>query len=129
MKEERSTVKDIDEYIANFPSDVRELLEQVRATIREAAPEAQETISYQIPSFRLKGQYLIYFAGYKKHIGLYPVPSGDVDFDQQVAAYRAGKGTLRFPLDQPIPFELIAKVVQYRARDNEKRAEAKKKKN
>jgi uncharacterized protein YdhG (YjbR/CyaY superfamily) len=128
MKDERSTPTSIDEYIAGFPGDVQDILEQVRATIRQAAPEAQETISYQIPPFKLKGRYLIYFAGYKEHVGVYPVPAGDDDFNAEISKYRAGKGTLRFRLDRPIPFDLIAKVVQQRAKENDAIAEAKRKK-
>ena len=127
MESKRTAAKTIDEYIAQFPSDVQALLEQVRAAIRTAAPEAKEAISYQIPAFNLNGRYLIYFAGYKKHIGLYPVPGGDEAFQQEIAAYQAGKGTLRFPLDRPIPLDLIAKVVRLRAKENEEHTAAKKK--
>jgi uncharacterized protein YdhG (YjbR/CyaY superfamily) len=115
----------IDEYIAAFPDDVRAILEQVRATIRAAAPGAQETISYQIPTFKLGAKYLIYFAGYKRHISLYPAPIGIAEFEAAVSSYGAGKGTLKFPLDKPIPYDLIARVVEYRLAETHANATAK----
>jgi uncharacterized protein YdhG (YjbR/CyaY superfamily) len=105
----------IDAYVASFPPDVQALLEKVRRTIRKAVPEAQEAISYRIPAFKLNGRYLIYFAGFKKHIGLYPVHADTAEFQQEIATYGAGKATLQFPLDQPIPVELIARVVKLKA--------------
>ncbi|HEX6269907.1 MAG TPA: DUF1801 domain-containing protein [Anaerolineales bacterium] len=122
MKTKQTGPKTIDEYIAGFPPDVQEILEKIRMTIRKAAPDAEETISYQIPTFNLNGKYLIYFAAYKKHIGLYPAPIGNVDFKEDLSAYQAGKGTLRFPLDKPIPFDLITKIVKFRAKENLERA-------
>jgi uncharacterized protein YdhG (YjbR/CyaY superfamily) len=101
----------IDDYIASFPEDVQSVLQQVRRTIREAAPEAEETISYQIPAFKLNGKSFVHFAGWKRHISLYPIPDGNDAFQQRIAPYRAGKGTLRFPLQKPIPFDVIASVV------------------
>jgi uncharacterized protein YdhG (YjbR/CyaY superfamily) len=120
----KTAPKTIDEYIAGFPQPVREILEQIRSTIRAAAPDAQETISYQMPTFTLNGRYLIYFAAYKKHIGLYPAPIGDPAFDADLSAYQAGKGTLRFPLNKPIPFDLISKIVKFRSQEISTRAEA-----
>ena len=120
--------KNIDDYIADFPADVQEVLQKIRITIKKAAPKAEEAISYKIPTFNLKGQYLIYFAAYKKHIGLYPVPSGDEEFNQEISIYQAGKGTLRFPLDKPIPYKLISKIVKIRAKENSAKAAAKGKK-
>jgi uncharacterized protein YdhG (YjbR/CyaY superfamily) len=108
----------IDEYIAGFPDHVQVILQKIRATIREAAPEAEETISYKMPTFSLNGRYLIYFSAYKKHIGVYPVPTGNAKFLEEIAPYQAGKGTLRFPLDKPIPYELITKVVKLRVQEN-----------
>ncbi len=117
--------KDIDEYIAGFPEETRELMEQVRATIREAAPGAEEDISYAIPAFRLKGKYLIYFAGYKRHIGLYPVPAAEV-FEKDFAAYKtSGKGTIQFPLDKPLPLDLITRIVKFRVEQNKKASQKK----
>ena len=117
----------IDEYIAGFPPDVRMLLEQIRATIKHAAPDAQEAIKYQIPTFVLHGN-LVSFAGYQNHIGFYPVPTGMEAFKDELAPYVAGKGTARFPLDQPIPFDLISRIVQFRVQENLDKAAAKRKK-
>jgi len=122
VKTRPPTPRSIDEYIAAFPSDVREILQQVRATIREAAPDAEETISYQIPTFTLKGRYLVYFAGYRKHISLYPAPIGVPEFKAELAPYESGKGTAKFPLDKPIPFDLITRIVKFRVRENLGRA-------
>ena len=103
----------IDDYIATFPEDVRSVLQLVRRTIHEAVPEAEETISYQIPAFNLHGKNLVHFAGWKRHISLYPIPDGDDAFQQRIAPYRAGKGTLQFPLQQPIPVDLVTNVVAH----------------
>ena len=118
MKTRQIAPKNIDDYIAGFPSDVQEILEKIRMTIRKAAPAAEETISYQMPTFTLKGNYLVYFAAYKKHIGFYPAPIGNAEFEQELSVYGAGKGTVKFPLDQPIPFDLISKIVKFRAKEN-----------
>lgn len=127
MKTTQTAPKDIDDYIAGFPKDVQQILQKIRATIRKAAPQAEETISYKMPAFNLNGQYLIYFAAYKKHIGMYPVPVGDAEYQQEIAAYQSGKGTLQFPLDQPIPYPLIARVVKLRAKENLESAPIKRK--
>ena len=119
----------INEYIAGFPTDVQKILQKVRDTIRKAAPRAEETISYKMPTFNLDGRHLIYFAAYKKHIGVYPVPSGDEKFKEQIARYQAGKGTLQFPLDQPIPYTLIARIVKLRAKESRVQSAAKGKNN
>jgi uncharacterized protein YdhG (YjbR/CyaY superfamily) len=116
----------IDEYIAGFPPDVQEILQQVRLTIRQAAPEAQETISYQMPTFTLHGN-LVHFGGFKHHIGFYPVPSGIEAFREELAPYIAGKGSVRFPLDQPIPFDLISRIVAFRVNENVAKAQVKRK--
>ena len=126
METSGTAPRDIDEYIAGFPEDIRQILERVRATIKKAAPDAVETISYKVPTFNLNGRYLIYFAAYKKHIGVYPTPAGEMEFKEEMSAYESGKGTLKFPLDKPIPFELITKVVKFRAKGNLQRAEARK---
>ena len=128
MKTKPATPQNIDEYIAGFPKDVQQLLENIRQTIKKATPQAEETISYKMPTFKLKGQDLIYFAAYKKHIGLYPVPGGDAKFNEEVSAYRAGKGTLQFPLDQPIPYKLIGRIVKVRAKETATKAAPQKKK-
>jgi len=113
----RTAPATIDEYIAGFPSDVRALLKKVRSTIRKAAPGAEESISYQIPAFRSNG-VLVYFAAFKKHISLYPAPRGNAAFKKELADYAGGKGTVRFPLDRPIPFDLIRRIVRFRAEQN-----------
>ncbi len=116
----------IDEYIAAFPPEVQVILERIRATVREAAPEAQERISYQMPAFFLKGP-LVYVGAFKNHISLYP-PISDENLKREVAVYAGEKGNLRFPLDKPIPYDLISKIVQVRIRENQALEEAKKKK-
>jgi uncharacterized protein YdhG (YjbR/CyaY superfamily) len=127
MKTDQTAPKNIDEYIAGFPDDVQEILEKIRMTIRTAAPDAEETIKYQMPTFTLQGN-LVYFAAFKKHIGFYPVPTGIEQFKQELSVYERGKGSIRFPLDKPIPYDLISKIVKFRVKENVERAEAKKKK-
>src|SRR5215208_1052409 len=127
MKAKPTSPKTIDEYIAGFPADVQEILQKVRGAIKKAAPKAEEAISYKMPTFNLNGQYLIYFAAYKKHIGLYPVPSGDEEFNKEISAYQAGKGTLQFPLDKPIPYKLVSKIVKIRTKENSVKAAKRKK--
>jgi uncharacterized protein YdhG (YjbR/CyaY superfamily) len=123
MKTKQTVPKDIDEYIAGFPHDVQEILEKMRATIRRAAPGAEETISYQIPTFILKGN-LVHFAAFKKHIGFYPTPTGIERFRDELSVYEGAKGSVRFPLDKPMPFGLISKIVKFRVKENLERAEA-----
>src|SRR6185369_1983952 len=107
----------IDEYISAFSPDVQTILQQIRQVVQSAAPGAQETISYQIPAFKLNG-VLVYFAAFKKHIGFYPPVRGDVRLEKAVAPYAGEKGNLRFPLDQPIPFDLIERIVKLRVKHN-----------
>jgi len=123
VRTDQAAPKTIDEYIAGFPDDVQAILQQIRETIREAAPDAQETISYQMPTFTLKGA-LVHFAAFKKHIGFYPTPTGTEAFREELAAYKGGKGSIRFPLDRPIPFELISRIVAYRVEENLAKAAA-----
>ena len=127
METNKSTPKDIDQYIARFPADVQEILEKVRLTIREAAPDAKEKISYQMPTFTLEGN-LVHFAGYKKHIGFYPTPSGIDKFKKEISAYKWAKGSVQFPLTQPIPYELISRIVTFRVEENLDKAKERKKK-
>ena len=127
METNKSTPKDIDQYIARFPADVQEILEKVRLTIREAAPDAKEKISYQMPTFTLEGN-LVHFAGYKKHIGFYPTPSGIDKFKKEISAYKWAKGSVQFPLNQPIPYELISRIVTFRVEENLDKAKERKKK-
>jgi uncharacterized protein YdhG (YjbR/CyaY superfamily) len=126
MEVHQAAPKSIDEYIAGFPIEIQERLTQIRMTIRKAAPEAKETIKYQMPTFTLKGN-LISFAAYKKHIALYPTPEGDERFNLELSTYKTEKSTVRFPLDKPIPYDLISRIVKYRIEDNLQRAEAKEK--
>ncbi|HEU6440971.1 MAG TPA: DUF1801 domain-containing protein [Microvirga sp.] len=119
--------KDIDAYIASFPEDVRAILEKVRATIRKAAPGAEETISYRIPTFTLNGN-LVHFAAFKNHIGFYPGPTGIEAFKEELSAYEGAKGSVRFPLDKPIPLGLISKIVKFRVKESLEAAKAKGKK-
>lgn len=116
--------KDIDSYISQFPADVQKILERVRTTISQAAPEAKEIISYQMPAFKLHG-ILVYFAAWKNHIGLYPPLSGDPVLAKAVARYAGPKGNLQFPLDQPIPCDLIKRIVKLRVKQDSAKAAAK----
>jgi len=124
---DKTTPNSIDEYIAGFPPDVQEILEKIRATIKKAAPDAQEAIKYQMPTFVLNGN-LVHFAAFKKHIGFYPVPSGIEKFKKELSLYKGAKGSVQFPLDQPIPFTLISKIVKFRVKENLERSKAKGKK-
>ena len=118
----RSTARSIDEYIADFPPETQKLLEEMRAIIKSAAPDATETISYAIPTFDLNGHHLVHFAGFKKHVGFYPVPSGMEAFKEELAPYKSGKGSAQFPLDQPLPTDLIRRIVEFRVKENLSRA-------
>lgn len=107
----------IDQYIGGFPNDVQEVLEKVRMTIHKAAPDAKEKISYSMPAFEQNG-IVVYFAAYKNHIGLYALPSGHSAFKEALSKYKSGKGSVQFPLNQPMPFDLITKIVKFRVREN-----------
>ncbi|MGV3601237.1 MAG: iron chaperone [Dyadobacter fermentans] len=110
----------IDEYIAGFPDDVQAALQQIRAEVRTAAPEAVETISYDMPTFNLNGTYLIYFAGWKKHVALYPISESIFQkLSEELAGYKGSKGSVHFPLNKPMPLELIRKIVALRIEENE----------
>lgn len=111
------TPKDIDEYIVSFSPEVRSILERIRLAIKSAAPDAQETISYNIPTFKLNGT-LVYFAAFKKHIGFYPPMRGDSKLEKAISIYAGEKGNLKFPLDQPIPYSLIERIVKLRVKQN-----------
>ena len=110
----------IDEYIADFPDDVQNILQQIRQTIRKAAPEAQEAIKYAIPTFVLNGN-LVHFAAFKSHIGFYPTPTGTEEFKEEFSVYKSGKGSVQFPLDEPMPLDLISRIVEFRVRESEGR--------
>jgi uncharacterized protein YdhG (YjbR/CyaY superfamily) len=108
----------IDEYIKTFPNDVQSILEKMRQTIKKAAPEAVEAISYQMPTFKLNGKNLVHFAAFKNHIGFYPIPSGIEAFKKELSSYKQGKGSVQFPIDKPIPYDLVEKIVKYRVKEN-----------
>ena len=116
--------RNIDEYIEGFPKDIQKILEKIRMTVRKAAPNAKETISYQMPAFTLHGN-LVYFAAYKNHIGFYPAPMGIDQFKAELSKYRKGKGTLQFQIDEPIPYGLISKIVKFRVKSNLEKAKKK----
>lgn len=126
MDSNQRTPQTIDEYIAGFPDDVRVILQRVRTTIQKAAPGAQEAIKYQMPTFTLNGN-LVHFAAFKNHVGFYPIPTGIEAFKKELSVYKQGKGSVQFPLDQPIPYNLIRKIVKFRVKENLARAKAKKK--
>jgi uncharacterized protein YdhG (YjbR/CyaY superfamily) len=111
---DRSTATTIDAYIAAFPAETRRALEEMRALIRSAAPEATETISYAIPTFDMNGQHLVHFAGYEQHIGFYPTGRGVEAFKEELTSYKSGKGSVQFPLDQPVPWDLVRRIVASR---------------
>jgi uncharacterized protein YdhG (YjbR/CyaY superfamily) len=118
------TPKSIDDYIASFPTDVQAILEQVRKTIQVAAPEAEEAISYAMPTFKLHGN-LVHFAAYKNHIGFYPAPRGLEEFKEELSGYKGAKGSVQFPINQPMPLDLIARIVSFRVKDNLEKRKAK----
>src|SRR5689334_12026368 len=123
----REQAKNIDEYIAGFAPDVQAILQKIRQTIRDAAPNAQETINYAIPTFTLNGN-LVHFAAFEKHIGFYPTPGGLEHFKQELSGYKGAKGSVQFPLDQPMPFALITRIVKFRVKEQvDKAAKSKKK--
>jgi uncharacterized protein YdhG (YjbR/CyaY superfamily) len=124
---DKKTPKNVNEYISGFPEDVRAKLEMMRATILEASPEAEEKISYQIPTYVLEGN-LVHFAAYKKHIGFYPTSSGVEKFKEKLSAYKTAKGSIQFPIDEPIPYELVKEIVEFRVKENTDKAEAKRRK-
>ena len=127
MTTNKTTPKNIDAYIANFPKNVQEILSELRAIIRDAAPEAEEAISYQMPTFRFKGN-LVHFAAHKNHIGFYPTPSGIEKFKKELSVYEGAKGSVKFPIDKPLPFDLISKIVKFRVAENLEKAATKTKK-
>ena len=117
MKETTTNPADVDEYIAGFPKDTQKLLEQLRAAIMKAAPGAEEAISYQMPAYKYHGM-LVYFAGYKSHIGFYPTASGIETFKKELSVYKGAKGSVQFPLDKPLPLQLVTKIVKFRMKEN-----------
>lgn len=127
MTENKVIAQSIDEYISKFPPEVQEILTMLRNVIKESAPDAEEKISYQMPTFALYGN-LVHFAAFKKHIGFYPAPSGIDAFKQELSEYKGAKGSVQFPIEKPLPYELISKIVKFRVAENIKLAEGKLKK-
>jgi uncharacterized protein YdhG (YjbR/CyaY superfamily) len=127
MITEKKIYKDIDDYIADFPKATQEILQNLRTTIQQAAPEAVEKISYQMPAFTYNG-ILVYFAAYKNHIGFYPTASGIAAFKNEISGYKNAKGSVQFPIDKHLPIDLIAKIVAFKLEENRNRAKAKSKK-
>ena len=125
MKSKKAGFTSVDEYIGTFPIEVRKRLEAVRETVKAVVPDAKEKISYQIGAFELNGKNLLGYAGWKNHISMYPIPSGTQAFNKEVAKYADGKGTIKFPLDKPLPLKLIRQIVKFRVADNLKNAEIK----
>lgn len=127
MTQELNTILNFESYFQQFPIDVQEILEKIREIIHQAAPDAAEKISYQMPTFYLNGN-LVHFAAYKKHIGFYPAPSGIEAYIDQIKGYKYAKGSVQFPIDQPIPYGLITDIVKYRVKENLQIADSKKNK-
>lgn len=125
MKSNESASGEVDEFIARYPADVQKVLQKIRGIIREVAPEAKETINYGIPTFTLNGN-LVHYSALTNHIGFYPTPSGIEKFKKELSKYEGAKGSVKFPLDEPIPYELIRKITEFRVK--EQQAKAKKKK-
>lgn len=122
-----NNAKNIDEYIAAFPPDIQALLEQIRATISKVVPTAEEAIKYAIPTFMLNGRNLVHFAAFKNHIGFYPTPTGIESFKKELSKYKQGKGSVQFPLDEPMPLALITKIVRFNMARNAESIKMKKK--
>lgn len=127
MASSRTTFSTVDEYIRSFPAKTQTLLKQLRKTIKTAAPKAEEMISYGIAAYKYHG-VLVYFAGFNNHVSVYPAPRMDAAFKKELAAYKGGKGTVQFPLDQPLPFDLVKRIVLYRKKQNEAKEAARKSK-
>jgi len=117
MDKDKAKYQTVDEYIKAFPKDVQSVLKKMRQTIKEAAPGAIETISYQIPTFKLNGKGLVYFAAFQSHIGFYPIHAGVEGFEKELSQYKQGKGSVQFPLDRPIPYDLVKKITRYRVEE------------
>jgi uncharacterized protein YdhG (YjbR/CyaY superfamily) len=125
MKTANEPPRNIDEYIAGFPRDVQEILRQMRSTIRKAAPDAEEAIKYRMPTFVLHGN-LVHFAAFKNHIGFYPTPSGIEEFKDELSRYESAKGSVQFPIDEPMPLRLVDRIVQFRVKEAQAKSTAKK---
>ena len=119
----------VDEYILSFPESVQEILEEVRGMIKDLVPDAEEHISYNMPAFKVDGEFFVHFSAWKKHIGMYPIPDGNEAFQKSILKYKGAKSSLNFPLDEPMPLKLIAKVVKFRIAENLERSKVKVKRN
>ena len=128
MKAESKKYKSVDEYISDFPAGTKSMLKEVRKIIKQAAPQAEEIISYNMPAYKLQG-VLVYYAGYSGHIGFYPTGSGIANFQKKLSGYKTSKGTVQFPLDQPLPLDLITQIVKFRVKENLEKASIKLKSN
>jgi uncharacterized protein YdhG (YjbR/CyaY superfamily) len=117
-----TVIKSVADCIATYPSQTQKLLKQVRATIRKAAPKAEEYIGYGMPGYKLNGKPLVYFSGYKNHIGFYATPTGHKEFKAELAKYKQGKGSVQFPIDEPMPLKLIERIVKFRVKENTAKA-------
>ena len=126
METKKTTAAEVDTYIAAFPPEVQAILQQIRTLIQETAPEAEETFQYQMPAYRLRGP-LVYFGGFPNHIGFYPTPSGITAFKDELSPYKSAKGSVQFPLDKPMPYDLIRRIVEFRVQENLAKAKGKKK--
>jgi uncharacterized protein YdhG (YjbR/CyaY superfamily) len=113
--------KTIDEYVKTFPEDIQSILKKLRQTIQEAAPGAVEAISYQMPTFKLKGKNLVHFAAWENHIGFYPTPSGTEAFNKELSLYKGGKGSVKFPIESPIPYDLVKRIVVFRIKESQEK--------
>lgn len=122
----QKSIKNVDEYIADFPTETQVILEEIRAAIKTVAPNADESISYGMPGYKLNGKPLVYFAAFKNHIGFYATPTGHAEFAEELSKYKQGKGSVQFPIDKPMPMDLITKIVKFRVRQNSEREEVKK---
>lgn len=118
---EKKKFDNIDEYIISFPENIQKILKKFRNIIKDTVPEAQEAISYQIPTFKLNGKNLVHFAAYEKHVGFYPTPSGIEKFKVELAQYKPAKGSVKFPLNKSIPYDLIKRIVQFRVKEQQKK--------
>jgi uncharacterized protein YdhG (YjbR/CyaY superfamily) len=121
MIKEKKQFKTIDEYVKTFPEDVQSILEKMRQTIQEAAPGAVEAISYQMPTFKLNGKNLVHFAAWENHIGFYPTPSGTEEFNQELSLFKGGKGSVKFPIESPIPYDLVKRIVVFRIKESKEK--------
>lgn len=127
MIHQKNTPINVDEYIKGFPKEVREILTELRTVIKKTAPDAEEIISYKMPAYKLNGM-LVYFAGFKNHVGFYATPTGHEEFKKELSIYKTGKGSVQFPLDKPLPISLITKIVKFRVKQNLEREKEKREK-